>query len=55
MVYGWNVLSPIDAVTKMPLTVKVVPIQAPESLSCRALVPQARATFPDYTCLHTVV
>jgi hypothetical protein len=39
---GWPVLLRSEAVTTMPLAVKVVPLQAPESRSWRALVTQAR-------------
>ena len=49
-VYGWKVIVLIDAATKIPLAVKVVPIQAHETLSLRALVtpspPQPRQPRP---------
>jgi Transposase DDE domain len=54
-VYGWKVLLLIDAVTKIPLAVKVVPIQEHESLSLRALVTQARTNLGSHTRLQTVV
>jgi hypothetical protein len=41
-VYGWKVLLLIDAVTKIPLAVKVGPIDAHETHWTRALVTQAR-------------
>jgi hypothetical protein len=41
-VYGWKVLLLSDAVIKIPLAVKVGPIQAHEALGTRALVTQAR-------------
>jgi hypothetical protein len=40
-VYGWKVLLVIDAVTKIPLAVKVGQIQAHEALWTRAVVTQA--------------
>src|SRR5919108_1682833 len=45
----------IDARTKMPLAVTVVPIHAPAGLSRRALVPQARTNLAGVARLHTVV
>jgi hypothetical protein len=54
-VYGWKVLLLIDAVTKIPLTVKVVQIQVHEALWTRALVTQARANLAGYARLHKVV
>src|SRR5919109_646558 len=45
----------IDARTKMPLAVTVVPIHAPAGLSRRALVPQARTNLAGWARLHTVV
>jgi hypothetical protein len=44
----------IDAATKMPLAVKVVPLHAQEVLSLRALVTQARANLAGATRLHKV-
>jgi hypothetical protein len=54
-VYGGKVLLLIDAVTKIPLAVKVVQIQAHEALWTRALVTQARANLAGYACLYKVV
>jgi hypothetical protein len=54
-VYGWKVLRLIEAVTKMPLAVKVGPIQAPEALCARALVTQARMNLAGYAHLAQVV
>jgi Transposase DDE domain len=54
-VYGWKVLLLIDAVTKIPLAVKVVPIQEHEILSLRALVTQARTNLGGHARLHKVV
>jgi hypothetical protein len=54
-VYGWKVLLLIDAVTKIPLAVKVVQIQEHEALWTRALVTQARAHLAGYARLHKVV
>jgi hypothetical protein len=54
-VYGWKVLLLIDAVTKIPLVVKVVPIQEHEILSLRALVTQARTNLGGHARLHKVV
>lgn len=44
--YGWKVSVLIDAATKIPRAVKVVPIHEPEGLYLRALVTQAR-TNPE--------
>jgi hypothetical protein len=52
---GWNVWLLIDAVTKMPLAVKVGKIQAHETHWTRALVTQARANLAGHTRLHKVV
>jgi hypothetical protein len=52
---GWTVRLLIDAVTTMPLAVKVVPIQEPEILSWRALVTQAQTNLGRHACRHTVV
>src|SRR6266498_515967 len=54
-VYGWKVLLLIDAVTKMPLAVKVGQIQEHEALWARALVTQARMNLAGYTRLAKVV
>jgi Transposase DDE domain len=54
-VYGWKVLLLIDAVTKIPLAVKVVQIQDHEALWTRALVTHARANLAGYARLHKVV
>jgi len=54
-VYGWKVLLLIDAVTKIPLAVKVIQIQEHEALWTRALVTQARANLAGYARLHKVV
>jgi hypothetical protein len=43
-VCGWQPIVLIDALTKIPLAVKVVPIHAQAGLSMRALVTQARAS-----------
>jgi hypothetical protein len=45
----------IDAATKIPLAVKVVPIHEHEVLSMRALVTQARANLAGTTRLQKVV
>ena len=54
-VYGWKPIVLIDAATKIPLAVKVVPIHEHEVLSMRALVTQARANLAGATRLHKVV
>jgi Transposase DDE domain len=54
-VYGWKVIVLIDARTKIPLAVTVVPIQEHEGLSLRALVTQARTNLAGYARLHKVV
>jgi Transposase DDE domain len=54
-VYGWKVLLLIDAVTKIPLAVKVGPLQEHETHWTRALVTQARANLAGYARLHKVV
>jgi hypothetical protein len=54
-VYGWKVLLLIDAVTKIPLAVKVGKIQDHEVLWARALVTQARLNLAGYARLHKVV
>jgi hypothetical protein len=54
-VYGWKVLLLIDAVTKIPLAVKVGQIQEHEALWTRALVTQARLNLQGYARLHKVI
>ena len=54
-VSGWKALLLIDAVTKIPLAVNVVQIQAHEALWTRALVTQARANVAGDACLYKVV
>jgi hypothetical protein len=54
-VYGWKVLLLIEAVTHMPLAVKVGPIQEHEALWARALVTQARMNLAGYAHLAKVV
>jgi hypothetical protein len=54
-VYGWKLLILIDARTKIPLAVKVVPIQAHETLFLRALVTQARTNVAGHARLSKVV
>ena len=54
-VYGWKPIVLIDAMTKIPLAVKVVPIHEHEVLSMRALVTQARANLTGFTRLHKLV
>jgi hypothetical protein len=54
-VYGWKVIVLIDAQTKIPLAVKVVPIQVHETLWLRALVVQARANLASDARLHKLV
>jgi hypothetical protein len=51
-VYGWKVIVLIEARTKMPLAGKVVPINAHEVLSMRALVTQARTHVAGHARLH---
>jgi hypothetical protein len=55
MVYGWNVLLLIEAVTKIPLAVKVGPMQEHEALWARALVTHARMHLAGDARLHQVV
>src|SRR6266850_4181015 len=50
-VYGWKVLLLIDAITKIPLAVKVGQIQEHEALWARALVTQARTNLAGYARL----
>jgi hypothetical protein len=54
-VYGWKVLLLIEAVTKIPLAVKVGQIQEHEALWTRALVTQARMNLGSYAHLAKVV
>jgi hypothetical protein len=54
-VYGWKPIVLIDAITKIPLAIKVVPIQEHEVLSMRALVTQARTNLAGAARLHKVV
>jgi hypothetical protein len=54
-VYGWKRIVLIDARTKLPLAATVVPIQAHETLSLRALVTQVRINLAGDARLHTVV
>jgi hypothetical protein len=54
-VYGWKPIVLIDAASKIPLAVKVVPIHEHEVLSMRALVTQARANLAGTTRLQKVV
>jgi hypothetical protein len=54
-VYGWKVLLLIDALTKIPLAVKVGQIQEHEALWARALVTQARMNLAGYARLAKVV
>jgi hypothetical protein len=54
-VYGWKVLLLIDAVTKIPLAVKVGQIQEHEVLWGRALVTQARMNLAGGARLAKVV
>jgi hypothetical protein len=54
-VYGWKPIVLIDALTKIPLAVQVVPIHEHEVLSMRALVTQARTNLAGRARLHKVV
>src|SRR5262249_28852348 len=54
-VYGWKPIVLIDAMTKIPLAVTVVPIHEHAVLSMRALVTQARANLTGFTRWHKVV
>ena len=54
-VYGWKVLLLIDAVTKIPLAVKVGQIDEHETHWTRALVTQARANLAGAARLHKIV
>jgi Transposase DDE domain len=53
--YGWKVIVLIDAQTKIPLAVKVGPIQVHETLGLRALAVQARANLASDARLHKLV
>jgi hypothetical protein len=53
-VYGWKLIVLIEARTTLPLAATVVPIQAHETLSWRALVTQARTTLAGHARLHKV-
>jgi hypothetical protein len=52
---GWKLIVLIEARTKIPLAATVVPIQAHETLSLRALVTQARTNLAGHARLHKVV
>jgi hypothetical protein len=54
-VYGWKVLLLIDALTKIPLAVKVGQIPEHETHWTRALVTQARANLAGHARLQKVV
>jgi hypothetical protein len=54
-VYGWKLMVLIDALTKIPLAVTVVPIHEHEVLSMRALVTEARANLAGNARLHKMV
>jgi hypothetical protein len=54
-VYGWKPIVLIDAATKIPVAVKVVPIHEHEVLSMRALVTQARMNLAGDARLHKMV
>jgi hypothetical protein len=54
-VCGWKVLFLIDAVTKIPLAVKVGRMQEHETHWTRALITQARANLVGHTRLHKIV
>jgi Transposase DDE domain len=54
-VYGWKVLLLSDAATKIPLAVKVGPMDAHETHWTRAVVTQARAHLAGAARLHKVV
>lgn len=55
IVYGWKPIVLIDARTKIPLAVTVVPIHEHEVLSMRALVTQARTNLASFARLRKVV
>jgi hypothetical protein len=54
-VYGWKVFLLSDAVTKIPVAVKVGQIQEHEALWTRALVTQARLNLQGYARLQKVI
>ena len=54
-VYGWKPIVLIEARTKIPLAVTVVPIHAHAVLSMRALVTLARANLAGFARRHTLV
>src|SRR5262245_48101014 len=54
-VYGFKLIVLIDARTKIPLAVTVVPIHEHEVLSMRALVTQARTNLESFARLRKVV
>jgi Transposase DDE domain len=54
-VYGWKVLLLIDALTKIPLAVKVAKIHEHEALWTRALVTQARMNLAGVARLQKVI
>jgi Transposase DDE domain len=54
-VYGWKVLLLIEAITKIPLAVKVAKMHEHEALWTRALVTQARMNLAGVARLHKVI
>jgi hypothetical protein len=54
-VYGWKVLVLIEVRTRLPLAMKVVPIQAYEGAWLLPLLEQAQANLGDHACLAKVV
>jgi hypothetical protein len=52
---GWQPIVVIDARTTLPVAATVVPIQEHDTLSLRALVPQARTHRAGHARLHRVV
>jgi hypothetical protein len=52
---GWKRIVLLDGRTKIPVAGKVVPSNAPEVLSMRALVTQARTNVAGHARLHQVV
>jgi hypothetical protein len=55
VVYSWKLIVLIEASTKIPLSPTVVPIQAHETLSSRALVRQARTNLAGHARLYEMV
>jgi Transposase DDE domain len=55
MVYGWKVLCLFDAATKIPLAVKVGPIEEHETHWTQALIIQDRTNLPGVARLHKVI